>query len=198
MDANAKCWWDTLSHNKHCPVPVIIPGEGWSIFLHKQKLATFNRTIFDFHTQYQYSRWYWEQPGKLGTIYNSIDWSVCSEARKNFPLAQQLWSTKWLTNWLPTGKNMLRGNQWISNQCPSCRMAIEDTNHIVSCLVPDGTKHLSMQLMKLEGTLISKQIPPPAATMMLQVFFPQWYPQQAGIQPMDILICSQLKIVEIK
>jgi len=93
---------------------------------------------------------------------------------------------------------MLRWNQWLSNQCPSCGMATKDTNHIVSCSAPDRIEHLSKQLMNLEGTLIAKRIPPPAANMMLQVFFPQWYPQRAGIQPTEVLIRSQFEIMEIK
>jgi len=104
MDANAKHWWDHVSQATHQPTSTIIPGEGWSIF--HQKLATFNRQVFDLHAQYQYSQQYWEQPNKLGMLYHSIDWIVCGNAWKKFPLAQQLWSTKWLTNWLPTGKNM--------------------------------------------------------------------------------------------
>ncbi len=93
---------------------------------------------------------------------------------------------------------MLRWNMWISNQCPSCRLEIEDTNHIVSCPAPNQIEHLTTQLTKLEGTLISKHIPPLAAAMMLQVLFPQWYPQQAGIQPPDPLLRSQLAIAELK
>jgi len=31
MDTNAKCWWEILSNAKHQPIPVVIPGEGWTI-----------------------------------------------------------------------------------------------------------------------------------------------------------------------
>jgi len=64
---------------------MIISGEGWSIFLHHQKLATFSWQVFDLHAQYQYSRQYWEQPDKLGTLYHSIDWIACGNAQKIFP-----------------------------------------------------------------------------------------------------------------
>jgi len=42
MDANAKHWWDHVSQATHQPNSMIIPGEGWSIFLYHRKLATFN------------------------------------------------------------------------------------------------------------------------------------------------------------
>jgi len=55
-----------------------------------------------------------------------------------------------------------------------------------------------MQLKKIEGTLLSKQIPLPAGAMMLQAMFPEWYPMQAGIQLPGILLHSQMKISEQK
>jgi len=71
MDLEAKRWWDTLSQQQFQPTSTRIPGERWSILLQGNKMATFNRTIFNHHTQYQYSRWYWQQPSKLGPLFET-------------------------------------------------------------------------------------------------------------------------------
>jgi len=147
MDTNAKWWWETLSQAQHHPILSLIPGERWSIWLNWCKLATFNQTIFDLHTQYHYSCWYWKQSTKLRTLYETIDWHICGKARKNFPLAQQLWSTKWMTNWLPVANNMLHWNMWPSNLCPSCIHAIEDANHVIHCPDPSCTTYLLRKLL---------------------------------------------------
>jgi len=33
MDAKAKQWWEKATQDNHQPMPTIIPGEGWSLFL---------------------------------------------------------------------------------------------------------------------------------------------------------------------
>jgi len=58
MDANAKWWWEKLSHAKSTYAKDYPRGR--MEYFPTKKLATFNRTIFDLHTQYQYSKCYWE------------------------------------------------------------------------------------------------------------------------------------------
>jgi len=178
-----------LSQQQFQPTPACIPGEGWSIFLQGNKLATFNQTIFNQHTQYQYSRWYWQQPSKLGPLFETIDWKTCGITRRQCPLSQQLWTTKWVTNWLPTGKNMVRWQLWQFDHCPSCQTALEDTRHLLRCHDPDRVAYLSAQVRKLEGTLLSKNIPLPAVQLMLSVVFPQHYPPP--VAPPESLVTSQ-------
>jgi len=55
-----------------------------------------------------------------------------------------------------------------------------------------------MQIAKLEEILVSKQIPPPAAMMMLQVMFPTHQPLQAGVQPSQALLLAQAAIKDQK
>jgi len=153
MDTNAKCWQSTLSHMQHQPLPSPIPGEGWTIWCDHCKLAIFSWESFDSHSQYLYSQKYWEQPCKLGSLYQTLDWKICGTVWKQFPLAQQLWSTKWLTNGLPVGKNMLHWNLWYSDHCLSCKMEIDDITNILSCPEISWQDYFSKQIAQLEQNL---------------------------------------------
>jgi len=138
---------------------------------------------FDFHTQYSYSGEYWEHQNKLGHSYYDIDWQACSLTRKQLPLSQQLWSTKWITNWLPVGKNMLRWNHWTTDRSPSCTMAIEDTSHLIDCQEIGRQAYLSQLITQVEQNLINQHVPPLAVTTMLHAFFP-YCTQVQGLTPM--------------
>jgi len=138
------------------------------------------------------------QPTKLGLLYDNIDWSTCGVACKQLPLAQQLWSTKWLTNWLPTSQNMVRWGMWMSDSCPSCNMVAEDTKHLLTCLDPGRIEYVLAQIPKIKQNLISKQIPLPAVALMLHVLFPQRYPLQVGLTPPKLLLGLQTTISEQK
>jgi len=173
------------SHNtSKCP---LLLGEGWTIWLNWCRLATFSQEIFDTHTQYLCSQKYWEQSNKLSFLYHSIDWKICGMACKKFPLAQQLWSTKWLTNWLPVGKNMLR---W--------KMDIEDMGHIITCPDISQCKHFSTQIAKLEPTLISKKFPPLVVTTILELLFSTQYQLTVITLMPPLLLCLQQSISKSK
>jgi len=78
---------------------------------------------------------------------------------------------------------------WQSDRCPSCQTALEDTRHLLRCHDPDCVAYLSAQVGKLEGTLLSKNIPLPAVQLMLSVVFPQHYP--LPVAPPESLVTSQ-------
>jgi len=135
---------------------------------------------------------------KLGPLYDNIDWSTCGVACKQLLISQQLWSTKWLMNWLPTGQNMMQWGMWMSDSCPSCNTVAEDTKHLLTCLDPGRIEYFSAQIPKIKQNLISKQKPLPAVALMLHVLFLQQYPLQVGLALPELLLGLQTTISEQK
>jgi len=146
-------------------LPSIIPGEGWTIWLNCCKLAMLFQENFHSHTQYLYSQKYWEQPNKLGSLYCTINWKIFGIAWKKISLAQHLWSTKWMTNWLLVRKICYDGTcgPLIGAQAARLRLKICFTFWLVQPDT-DHCKYLSMKIAKLKQHLVLKKLPPLVVT----------------------------------
>jgi len=49
---------------------------------------------------------YWQQEGKLGVLFDFIDWEACGDFVWMLSPIQWINVTKWMTGWLPVAKNM--------------------------------------------------------------------------------------------
>jgi len=137
MDTAAKDWLLALQTKGHTPTLAHIPGEGWNIWSSGHKFTSMSREAFNNEIQKRYSQAYWCQENKLGKAFDYIDWKICGDHRRTLSITHRIWMTKWVTGWLPIGKNMCRWKVWTSDKCPECGLPEISTNHILLCTAPD-------------------------------------------------------------
>jgi len=56
--------------------------------------------------QQTYFMQYWRQDGKLGKLFDLIEWEVCEDFQQMLSPIQCVHVTKWVTGWMPVAKNM--------------------------------------------------------------------------------------------
>jgi len=84
--------------------------------------------------------------------------------------------TKWVTGWLPVGKNMARWGFWATPNCPECQFPNETPSHVLHCPAPARVQLLFDRVAQLEQLLYACKLSSPAISIVLQVLFPQAYP----------------------
>ena len=173
MDTAAKAWLRVLQIRGHHPTSAYIPGEGWNIWSSGHKFTSMSREVFDNKIQKRYSQAYWCQETKLGNAFDYIDWNICGDYRKTVSINRRIWMTKWVTGWLPIGKNMSRWKLWMSDKCPECGSPETSTNHILFCPAPERQRFLAEKIQQLEPHLLGKRLSPTAVGLLLGVLFPQ-------------------------
>jgi hypothetical protein len=96
-------------------------------------------------------------PSKILTIHfgaqKRIDWTSHAQAIRNFQTTSNIFMVKFLSKWLPVGKQIHRYNPAAySSQCPSCSCAIEDFDHAFRCPDPNRRRwrsDLTQALLRL-------------------------------------------------
>jgi len=112
--------------------------------------------------QARYSSPYWQQPSKLFNTSDSIDWQLNVDLWKAMTIRRKIWATKWVTGWLPIGKNMKHWQQWDNNHCTICmdRSQPETATHLFKCsaLSQQALKEEAVQLVQEHIYLLQDQI----------------------------------------
>jgi len=65
--------------------------------------------------------------------YDAIDWQANHKANSLMSQSTKQWISKFVTKFLPIGRNMLRRQHWREDYCPRCRVCVETHDHLLTC-----------------------------------------------------------------
>ena len=85
----------------------------------------------------------------MEVIHCQIHWKAFASARKSSSLNQKIYVSKWISEFIATGKNIQRWKLRYASNCPYClhpQEDQEDTYHIITCTHPSATEHWNHHL----------------------------------------------------
>jgi len=92
-------------------------------------------------------------------------------------MTRRIWMTKWVTGWLPLGKNMKHWGFWTTDLCPECQQPESNPSHLFQCFAPERRQWLKNKICTLERTLLERKLSLQAVSLLLGVLFPQEFPR---------------------
>ena len=99
---------------------------------------------------------YWNRENRFEHNQNTmIDWESQQRARKETPGSQKRFISKWSTNYIGTGENMIEWNLRCHGDCPFCNEPKESTTHVLQCLHTDSLQAWSKE-MEIYKTNLTK------------------------------------------
>jgi len=110
-------------------------GEGLSVWLHgTHKLYTnmASHVRKEFHLR-EAKSYVIPHHGMTSATFSDVDWDASEKAMSSLPSAKRMWVSKYISHFLPIGRNMLRRTQWDYEYCPRCKVQAENHSHILLC-----------------------------------------------------------------
>ena len=117
MDALPKTHWQRLSSNRPAPFSLPLTGGVWSLWIHGQRLTTWDKTTADLVYFNASARKYWQQKYDH---FETLDYEAIWMAYKSLSLFYQLRIPKWITKRLPVGKTLSLWKGDFPDNCPRC------------------------------------------------------------------------------
>jgi ribonuclease HI len=113
----------------------MIPGTGCHLCINKQVIPSHQRHHIRARRGTRALLKYIQQKHNLtGEAIGQIEWDGHCNAVKAFRQKSSTFTTKFLSKWLPVGKQTHRYNPTIyTSRCPSCDCAVEDFQHAFCC-----------------------------------------------------------------
>jgi len=65
--------------------------------------------------------------------YKMVDWKANQRSMSSLTTHSTIWISKYITGFLPIGKNMERRSEWSQDYCPRCKICQENREHIIRC-----------------------------------------------------------------
>jgi hypothetical protein len=117
----------------------LIPGTGCQVLIENQFIPSHHRRTLRTRRGHSQLMKYIQQKHQLSEVAVSrIDWTSHAQAIRNFQTTSNIFMVKFLSKWLPVGKQIHRYNPAAySSQCPSCSCAIEGFDHAFRCPDPN-------------------------------------------------------------
>ena len=131
---------------------IVTKKESYGIFVNESKVCkNFKSTLLSEVGKQEAYKYYLEKYNWQKDVFNYVDWNTNEAAMHLMSPSTRTWITKFVTNTLPLGKNMVRRKHWSEEYCPRCKShAIETKNHLYQCqhvdsnkIYRDGVKELS-------------------------------------------------------
>lgn len=164
MDGLAKQYWQHLqnSHFAWFSLPPL-PGE-WTLWHLEYRFPSWNPALAHRHLYNRSTSTYWQNKLRLANNPN-IDWEASGMAFRTLSLYQQLWTPKWLTSFVPYGKNIAR---WGGiNMCPRCGGPEDHRHHVLSCPAPDAITCWNNNVTALDSWLVIQTTHPTLRTAII-------------------------------
>ncbi len=151
MDSLAKAYWNDTHNNAHNFYP--LSNYGWSIWIGKRKLSTWNRSALYNHAQATDILAHWSKRRNIPQrLIHSIAWDAGKDAIRQLGLNRTLWIPKWIAGFAPVGKVLHRNNIQDHTECPRCT-AFEDTEHVLLCQAPNAHRQWDATIANLDTWL---------------------------------------------
>lgn len=168
MDTRAKRHWRRT--HKQPPSPIILPSEHYAVLLAGDKLANFDKLEVHERTNAKPIREYWQKKHNwTDEIFDDINWPAAKQARKELPMGQRRWHSKFATSHCATGRMMKRRKQWAHDRCPRCGATDEDTKHVCLCPDSDARAVWDTNIKSLDAWLKTQDTAPPVHHHILQL-----------------------------
>jgi len=98
-----------------------------------------------------------------------VGWEAIRQSNQTMSSTTKQWIAKYVTKFLPIGRNMLRRNHWREDYCPRCRICVETHDHLITCTHSQCTHVFRKSLEKLELWLRDNQTPPNLISDILHI-----------------------------
>jgi len=99
--------------------------------------------------------------------FHMINWNAIRSSNQLLTQATRQWMSKFVTKFLPIGRNMLRRQHWRQDYCPRCRVCVETHDHLLTCTHPQCLHTFRTSLEKLELWLVNQHTPQELLTDIL-------------------------------
>ena len=93
------------------------------------------------------------------TQFQQVDWEANAKAMSMLSIPTRTWIAKFVSKFLPIGRNMQRMHKWTMNHCPRCRAAEETHDHLLQCKHVPSYELLQVQLSKLRDWMVKMRTP---------------------------------------
>ena len=161
--------------NKHCDLiakearclPAIPPelnscqGEGLSVWISpNEKVYTdLTKNLLEKYMHDKAQKALCEKYALTKPQFHSIAWNAVDTAASHMSSSTKQWVSKFITRFLPIGKNMVRRNHWQRDYCPRCKTHMETHDHLLQCPHFKSTDTFKKSILELETWLISMDTP---------------------------------------
>ena len=113
----------------------MIPGTGCHLVIDNQFVPSHQRRKLRIHRGHKKILSYIQKRHNISDVgFMLIDWESYTSAVNKFRQQHATFTVKFLSKWLPVGKQIHRYNPALySSRCPSCECPEEDFNHVFRC-----------------------------------------------------------------
>ena len=125
--------------------------------------------------------------------FDLVDWKASRKAMTMFHKSKQVWISKYITGFLPIGKNMQRRAEWISCHCPRCGEPIETSKHIPLCREKKSMDIYSDSIDNL-NTWMKKMDTPPQLREEILLNIALWHDNHPYLDRDNSPLSSQFRI----
>jgi len=99
--------------------------------------------------------------------FRNVDWDASQRSMKMMTTPTRIWITKYITHFLPIGRNMKRIGQWTMDHCPRCGIEEETHNHLMRCSHAPSRTLLECNISKLRDWLEQMHTPADLETQII-------------------------------
>jgi hypothetical protein len=158
MDLLAKSFWNTVSSSAR-PIHHLPPFRGqWSLWHGDTRLVNWTRARAEDLYYGSSAKAYWGK--KLDLPPAMCDWQALGKAFQRLTLSRQLWLPRYLTTFLPIGKNLLLWRISSDNLCPRCPQPELTRHHILRCPHVEARAIVASSLTALDKWMLSVETQP--------------------------------------
>jgi len=91
--------------------------------------------------------------------FQQVDWGANEKAMSMLSMPTRTWIAKFVSKFLPSGRNMQRMHKWTMSHCPRCRGEEETHDHLLQCKHVPSYDLLQKQLAKLRDWMVKMKTP---------------------------------------
>jgi len=105
--------------------------------------------------------------------FRDIDWQANQKANQIMSQPTKQWISKYITKFLPIGRNMLRRQHWREDYCPRCRVCVETHDYLLMYTHPQCQQTFRTSLEKLD-TWLQAQLTPTKLSYEILHIITEW------------------------
>jgi len=142
------------------PTPNTIQGEGLAIWMENKKLYNdFGKKIRSQYYMQKAKIVICEQYSWNSEQFHAIQWDANEKAMEMLSRPHVIWVSKYITHFLPIGRNMERRTDWKESYCSRCSHCEETHRHLIRCNEDMSVQLFQEKLNEFNTVLTSLQTP---------------------------------------
>jgi hypothetical protein len=182
MDFLAKAYWSV--HNELETPYFSLPAKNdWSIWHRGVRLTNWtNQKALELIYE-KSTNDYWNKKHECQNN-GQPDWDAIEKATKMMPSHQRIWTSKWSSSAIATGKKLFDWKFQLTDACPRCGNSEDHRFHFVQCPAPRARSLWQRKTTKLETWLNNSHTDPGLKKLILLAIY-KWY-QNAPVTSSDV------------